>query len=67
MTDLVVRGGTVVTAERSLETDIAVTDGRITAIGPNLPQEPGTEVVDAGGLLVLPRCVDVYPHPAAHR
>ena len=29
---------------------------------PICPQEPGTEVVDAGGLLVLPGCVDVHTH-----
>ncbi len=62
MTDLVVRGGTVVTAERSSEADVAVTDGRITAIGRDLPGEPDTEVVDASGLLVLPGCVDVHTH-----
>ena len=62
MTDLVVRGGTVVTAERSFEADVAVTDGRISAIGPNLPAETATEVVDATGQLVLPGCVDVHTH-----
>jgi dihydropyrimidinase len=62
MTDLVVRGGTVVTAERSFEADVAVTDGRISAIGPGLAGESATETIDATGLLVLPGCVDVHTH-----
>ena len=61
MTDLVVRGGTVVTAERSFDADVAVTDGRISAIDPDLPAE-GAESIDAAGLLVLPGCVDVHTH-----
>ncbi|MGH2462549.1 MAG: dihydropyrimidinase [Candidatus Limnocylindria bacterium] len=62
MTDLVVAGGTVVTAERSLAADVSVTDGRISAVGPGLPRQPGTPTVDATDLLVLPGCVDVHTH-----
>lgn len=62
MTDLVVQGGTVVTAERSFEADVAVTDGRISAIGPDLPRGPDSQIIDAAGLLVLPGCVDVHTH-----
>ncbi len=62
MTDLVVRGGTVVTAERSFDADVAVTDGRISAIGTALPAAAATESIDASGLLVLPGCVDVHTH-----
>ena len=62
MTDLVVHSGTVVTAEGSFEADVAATDGRITAVGPNLGREAGAEMVDATGLLVLPGCVEVHTH-----
>jgi dihydropyrimidinase len=62
LTDLVVQGGTVVTAERSFQADVAVTDGRISAIGPALSSEEGAEVVDASGQLVLPGCIDVHTH-----
>ena len=60
MTDLVVRGGTVVTAEGTSVADVAVADGRISAVGPGLP--PATETLDASGLLVIPGCVDVHTH-----
>jgi dihydropyrimidinase len=60
--ELLVAGGTVVTAARSWQADVAVADGRITAVGPNLAHEPGTELVDATGTLVLPGVVDVHTH-----
>ena len=62
MTDLVVTGGTVVTAEGSLQADVGVTEGRISAVGSNLPRDAATETIDATGLLVLPGCVDVHTH-----
>ena len=64
MTDLVVRGGTVVTAGGSRVADVAVDGGRITAVEPDLggPAATAREVVDATGLLVLPGVVDVHTH-----
>ncbi|MGH2394532.1 MAG: dihydropyrimidinase, partial [Candidatus Limnocylindria bacterium] len=62
MTDLVVAGGTVVTAEGSFEADVAITDGRVTAIGRGLAGDSANETIDATGLLVLPGCVDVHTH-----
>jgi dihydropyrimidinase len=62
--DLLVRGGTVVTASRSRRADIAVRGGVIEAIEPDLPglAAAAREVIDATGLLVLPGCVDVHTH-----
>jgi dihydropyrimidinase len=64
--DLLVRGGTVVTATGSRRADVLVDGGRIAAI---LSPEEGeraaassTEVVAADGLLVLPGVVDVHTH-----
>jgi dihydropyrimidinase len=59
--DLIVRGGTVVTTAGSRRADVAVSGGRIEAVGPDLGTEAG-EVVDASGLLVLPGAVDVHTH-----
>lgn len=61
MTDLVVRGGTIVTAEGSFPADVAVTGGRIAAIGPGVGAD-APRVVDATGHLVLPGAVDVHTH-----
>ena len=52
---LLVRGGTVVTAEASFRIDILCgDDGEIAAIGPALDIPTGCDVLDAGGLLLLP-------------
>lgn len=64
MTDLVVAGGTVVTAAASFRADVAITGGRISGVGERLAERiaPSTPVLDAGGLFVLPGCVDVHTH-----
>lgn len=64
MTDLVIRGGTVVTAGRSRRADVAVSGGVIEAIEPDLSGSAATaaEVVDATGMLILPGVVDVHTH-----
>lgn len=61
MTDLLITGGTVVTAQRSFRADVAVADGRIAEVGERLRAD-GARRIDAGGLLVLPGAVDVHTH-----
>src|SRR6185436_10568689 len=58
--DLVITGGTVVTAADTYRADVAVRDGRIAAIGFGLGG--GATTLDAGGLLVLPGGVDSHCH-----
>ncbi|MDW8445028.1 MAG: dihydropyrimidinase [Acetobacteraceae bacterium] len=58
--DLVVRGGTVVTAADAVRADIGIAGGRIVALAENLPAEG--QVLDAGGLYVLPGGVDSHCH-----
>ena len=59
--DLVVRGGTVVLpAVLPVRADVAVEDGRIAAIGPELPG--GRDEIDARGLHVLPGVIDAHVH-----
>ena len=63
MTDLVVAGGTVVTASRSFPADVAITDGRIEAVAPGLAaRSPEVRIIDASAFLVLPGCIDVHTH-----
>ena len=64
MTDLVIHGGTVVTASGSRRADVAVDGGVITAIDPDLAglATGASRVVEATGLLVLPGVVDVHTH-----
>ena len=64
MTDLVIRGGTVVTATGSRRADMAVRGGVIEAVEPDLsgPAAGADTVIDATGLLVLPGVIDVHTH-----
>jgi len=60
LSDLVIRGGRVVTATGVATVDIAITDGVIAAIGPYLASAP--EEIDATGLHVLPGGIDSHVH-----
>jgi dihydropyrimidinase len=60
MFDLIIASGTVVTAEHQFEADIAITGGRIAALGQDLG--PAREVLDASGRLVLPGGADPHCH-----
>jgi dihydropyrimidinase len=61
VSDLVVAGGTVVTPGGPVRADLAVADGRVERIGPDLAHA-GAEILDASDLLVLPGVVDVHTH-----
>lgn len=57
--DLVIRGGTVVTADRTLRTDVGVRAGKIVELKEGLA---GKRTIDAAGKLVLPGGVDSHCH-----
>ena len=59
--DLVIRGGTVVdgTGAPPVRADVAITDGRITAIGAGLE---GETTLDAGDHVVAPGFIDIHTH-----
>ena len=58
--DLVIRGGTVVTAADVGKSDVGVKDGRIVALADDLPR--AASEIDASGLLVLPGGIDSHVH-----
>ena len=62
MHDLVIRHGTVIdgTGGTPIEADVAITNGKIAAIGKNLPR--GTEEIDARGKIVTPGFIDPHSH-----
>ena len=58
--DLVIRGGTVVTAHNMAKADVAVAGGKIIAVGAF--EGRARETIDASGLLVMPGGVDTHVH-----
>ncbi len=58
--DLVIRGGTVVTAGDTFDCDVAIKDGVVATLGRGL--EPGAREIDAKGKLVLPGGIDSHCH-----
>ena len=60
--DLVIRGGTVVTAADTVRADVAIRAGRIVAVAESLAG--GAREIDAGGLLVMPGGIDSHVHLA---
>jgi N-acyl-D-amino-acid deacylase len=63
MFDLKITGGTIVdgTGADRFVGDVAIADGIIVAVGPDLVGE-ATETIDATGLLVTPGFVDIHTH-----
>jgi dihydropyrimidinase len=59
---ILIRGGTVVTADLSFRADVLTQDDKIVAIGESLEAPGGAEVIDAGGAFVLPGGIDPHTH-----
>ena len=62
MTETLIRGGTVVTADGRRRADLLCRDGLIAAIGADLEPDPGTQIIDAGGCFVMPGGIDPHTH-----
>src|SRR5437773_661986 len=60
--DTLIVNGTVATATDSYSADVAISDGRVTAIGQALPGDNVKRVLDAKGKFVLPGGIDVHTH-----
>lgn len=59
MYDLVIKGGSVITAVSMLNADIGINGETIAAIGHDLE---GKQIIDAAGKLVTPGAVDIHVH-----
>jgi dihydropyrimidinase len=59
---LVIKGGTIVTAERSFKGDVYCEGGLIRAVGDTSNAPASAEVIDASGQLVMPGGIDPHTH-----
>jgi dihydroorotase len=64
MLDLVIRGGTVVDPGQgpAARRDVAIAQGRIVRVAPEIEAEPPAEALEASGHLVTPGLIDLHVH-----
>ena len=64
---ILIKGGTVITVTRGTidNGSVLLRDGRIEAVGRDIPEPPDAEIVDATGLFVTPGIIDAHTHIAA--
>ena len=62
--DLVLKGGRVIDARQDIDgvRDVAIAQGKIAAIAPNIPASLARKVVDVKSLIVAPGLVDMHVH-----
>lgn len=62
--EIIIKGGTVIDPAQGLHgrRDVAIAGGRITAVEESIPDGDALDVIEAGGLLVLPGLVDLHVH-----
>jgi dihydroorotase len=62
--ELILKGGHVIDPRNNIDgvRDVAVANGRIAAVAPNLTPTSGTQVIDARGMFVTPGLIDLHVH-----
>ena len=58
----IIRGGTVVNADRMFKADVLTYGDKIVAIGEDLEAPPSAQVIDASGQYVMPGGIDTHTH-----
>lgn len=57
-----IRGGTVVTAERAWRADVLIQGEKVVDVAASIDAPAGAEVIDAGGCYVMPGGIDPHTH-----
>src|SRR6202045_765305 len=60
--DTIIVNGRVVTATDTYTSDVAINDGKISAVGQSLPRENAGKIIDAADRYVFPGGIDVHTH-----
>jgi len=60
--DTIIKNGSVVTATDTYTADVAITNGKVAAVGTDLPSQNAAKILDASGKLLLPGGIDVHTH-----
>ena len=61
---VLIRGGTVVTADQEQKADVLCVNGKVIALGPDAASQApaGTTTIDASGQYVMPGGIDPHTH-----
>ena len=64
----VIEGATIITVSGGTieNASVMIRDGKIAAVGPDLPVPEGARIIDAKGQYVLPGIIDCHSHMAVH-
>ncbi|MAF51542.1 MAG: amidohydrolase/deacetylase family metallohydrolase [Chloroflexi bacterium] len=64
MTDLLLKGGEVIDPSPGIrdQLDVAVSDGKISQLAPDVAPGPDTRVIDVTGKIVVPGLIDLHCH-----
>src|ERR1700687_1690579 len=60
--DTIIVNGLVATATDTYPSDVAIHQGKISALGQSLPRENAGKIIDAAGKYVFPGGIDVHTH-----
>src|SRR5947207_15406006 len=60
--DTLITNGTLVTASDTYKADVAISGGKVVAVGAELPRQNAGRVIDAGSKLVMPGGIDAHTH-----
>ena len=62
--DFLIKGGRVIDGKNGISAvrDVAIKDGKIAAVEPNIPAQRALKTVDVTGLYVTPGLVDMHVH-----
>src|SRR5277367_227787 len=59
---ILIKNGTVVSAEKTFAADVLLDGGTIKDISANIPVEAADRIIDAAGMLLLPGGIDAHTH-----
>ena len=60
MNSILIKGGTVVNADREFKADVLIKDGKIAQVAESIPPFDGQRVINADGKYVMPGGIDTY-------
>ncbi len=60
--NILIKNGTIVTSQKSLKTDVLISDGKIAEISDDLSDKDVNRVIDASGKHIFPGFIDTHIH-----